>query len=763
MLFQQAVDIEPHLSFKRIIMCLKLCARISLFILSSFVLNGCAMTQASRKASSSQIIDTAFLQQYAETYRFRLGNPSSIEFTPDQKSILFLRTGAKDFVANLYRYDLQSKTETLVLSAQKLLDGKSEKLSDEEKARRERLRLATRGLTSFDLTPNGEKLIVPLSGQVFLYDRKTQKVSQLQIGSGSAFDAQMAPDGKRIAYVQEGDLYVYELTTDKITRLTQRENKHISHGMAEFVAQEEMDRHHGFWWSPDSTQIVYQRTDESMVEELHIMDPYDPGKEPQAWRYPRAGTKNAKVQLGIISILGGTTTWIKWDDEKFTYLTSVKWAKNAPLSITVQNRHQTEITLLRADPKTGQTSVLLEEKDKAWINIDQQMPRWLADGKSFLWTSDRSGHLQLEQRQADGSLLKTLTTPDLGYRELLHVDEEKDRIFVRASANPTEAHLYLLSLSDHKSPPKKKTEGAADVTAVFPKKAATAYIEIVDRLDTWSQWSVKGVDGETLGALRSVAEHPKFEPNFERAEVEVNGRKHYAMIIRPDHQTSEKRPVLVHVYGGPLHQMVMMSRNRYLYDQWLANHGFIVVSIDGRGTPGRGRDWERSIKNNFIGHPLEDQANALLALGKKYPEMDLSRVGILGWSFGGYFSAMAVMQRPDVFHAGVAGAPVTAWKDYDTHYTERYIGLPQEQTQAYKQSSVLTYAGDLQRPLMIVHGTADDNVYFTHAIQMADALFKSGKDFDFVPLAGLTHMVPDPNVVIQLHSRILKHFFEHIR
>ena len=237
----------------------------------------------------------------------------------------------------------------------------------------------------------------------------------------------------------------------------------------------------------------------------------------------------------------------------------------------------------------------------------------------------------------------------------------------------------------------------------------------------------------------------------------------WAAIIRPRNFDSARRyPVIVHVYGGPHVQTVLASGRNYLLEQWLADQGFIVVSIDGRGSPSRGREFERSIKGNFEELALADQVRGLQALGQKYPEFDLDRAGIFGWSFGGYMSAIAVLRRPDVFHAGIAGAPVVDWHDYDTHYTERYLGLPEKNKSGYAASSVLTYADQLSRPLLIIHGTADDNVYFLHSMKLCDALFRAGKPYEFLPLAGYTHMVPDPVVIERLNGRIAEFFATHL-
>jgi dipeptidyl-peptidase-4 len=275
-------------------------------------------------------------------------------------------------------------------------------------------------------------------------------------------------------------------------------------------------------------------------------------------------------------------------------------------------------------------------------------------------------------------------------------------------------------------------------------------------------WSVHRRDGSEAARLRSAAEPAPSVPNLEFSTVGKRG--FHAAIIRPRaFEAGRKYPVLVSVYTGPTSQTVILAPWPYLLDQWFADHGFIVVTLDGRGTPGRGREWQRVIKGNLIDVELDDQVEGLQALGAKYVEMDLARVGVFGWSFGGYFSAMAAMRRPDVYKAGIAGAPVCDWQDYDTHYTERYLGLPEQNPDGYRKSSVLTYCAGLKVPLLVIHGTADDNVYFLNSLKMTDALFRAGKHYDFLVLPGFTHMVPDPIVVRSLETRIVDFFTENLK
>jgi dipeptidyl-peptidase 4 len=705
--------------------------------------------------------DDDFLKHYAETYRFTLGQPTAFQVSENGDAVLFLRSGPRSFVRDLFEFDVLTGKDRLLASAEKLLQGAEEKLTPEELARRERMRSAARGIASFELSRDGKLILVPLSGSLYVFNRKSGKSRELKSSAGYPIDARFSPDGKSIAVVRGGDLYVIDVARGNERQLTKGATDTLSHGEAEFVAQEEMDRMHGYWWSPDSKQIAYQQTDTSGVEELYISDPTKPSNAPDVWRYPRPGHANARVRLGIISAIGGDTTWIKWDNERYPYLATVKWEENAPLTILVQNREQTEELLLAVDPETGKTTELLKETDAAWVNIDQSMPHWLADGKSFLWSTERDGAWRLELRNRDGSLVTTLTKPTHGYRKLVGVNDKLGMAYFIGGDNPTMSRLFDVSTKSDDPRPLPFPLEAGVHMAIFSENGKT-YVVSTDPLDGETRYGVARTTGTIAYDLKSMAEKPSLTVNFELTKVGSDSPLN-AAIIRPHDFNAKKRyPVVVHVYGGPHSLMVLANSRRYLLDQWLADEGFIIVAIDGRGTPWRGRVFERAIKGNLVDVSLADQVRGLKELGKKYPELDLDRVGIFGWSFGGYMSAMAVMKRPDVFHAGVAGAPVVDWLDYDTHYTERYMGLPEKNKSGYDASSVLTYADKLSRPLLIIHGTADDNVYFLHSMKLCDALFRAGKPYDFLPLAGYTHMVPDPVITERLNGRIAEFFKEHL-
>ncbi len=417
--------------------------------------------------------------------------------------------------------------------------------------------------------------------------------------------------------------------------------------------------------------------------------------------------------------------------------------------------------MLTVEPFSGNSTLLFVETDSAWINLDRRMPHWLPDGSAFLWTTEHNGAWQLEMRDRYGTLMSRLTTPGFGFKSFLSYDERLRIVYLRGSDDPTETHLYRLAIDRAPRAPIRLTNERGSHNATFSKNNEV-YVHSASTMDGTNRQIVRRRDGTEIGELRSVAETPPFVPNLELTTVGQDPMFHAALIRPRNFDPDIRYPVIVDVYGGPHGQMVTATPNRYLLEQWLADHGFIVVTLDGRGTPNRGRDWERVIKGNLIEVPLADQVAGLKALGEKYAELDLDRVGIQGWSFGGYFSAMAVMQRPDVYHAAVAGAPVGDWMDYDTHYTERYMGLPENNPEGYEASSVLTHAAKLERPLMIIHGTTDDNVYFTHGLKISDALFRAGKEHDFLPLSGFTHMVADPLVTKRLQEAIIGYFEKHL-
>ena len=707
-------------------------------------------------AAEPESADLRYFRELIETRNYSLGQPVSPQITPDGKTVIFLRGGARDPVLRLYEFTIGGSNLREILTPEKLLQGAEEKLTAEERSRRERERQSLRGFTSFQLSKDGGKLLVMLSSKLYVITRADGHVAELP---GSGWIApRFSPDGRAVAAVSAGELHVIELEKPADIALTSGATETLMHGTAEFVAQEEMDRHEGFWWSPDSQSLAYQETDNSGVERRFISDPLHPETSPAKNFYPRAGTQNAKVRLGIVARTGGQTRWVEWDREKYPYLARVVWKENAaPLCLVVQNRLQQEELLLAADPKTGATRELLRENDAAWVNLDHKpMPMWLKEGRQFFWSTERGGSWQIELHSADGALTRAVTPANFQLDELIDVDESDHSILVTGGPDSRERHLFRVSI-EAKTEPQRLTREPGRHDAVFGDSKET-FLHRFDLLDGRAGWEVlRSSDGTKLAELPSVAERPSSQPQVELLRTE-GPRPMDAAIVRPHaFQKTNRYPVILDVYAGPGHKQVLAQPDRYMIDQWMADHGYIVVAIDGRGTPGHGRDWERAIRGNLIEVPLADQIAGLQALAAHEPAMDLKRVGVVGWSFGGYFSAMAVMQKPEIFRCAVVGAPVVTWENYDTHYTERYLGIPSENPDGYRLSNVLTYASKLTRPLLLIHGLTDDNVYFQHSVQLSEALFEAGKNFNFLPLLG-THMVSEPLLRLRRQTRVIDFF-----
>jgi dipeptidyl-peptidase-4 len=720
-------------------------------------------------------VDTSFLKKYAETRRFMLGRPQNPKVAPDGKTVLFLRADADKPTLKLFEFDCTTGKSKEVLSPTSLLKGDAENLTPEEKARRERMRLSAGGFADFHFDNTGKNVLLPLSGKLFVFERATGKALELKTGEGGAIvDPKWSPDGKKIAYVRGHDVYVYDLAANKESAVTKGGTAIKTHGLAEFVAQEEMGRFTGFWWSPDGKHIAYEEADHTGVETWFVADPFKPEQKPAEQFYPRPGKKNVSVRLGVIPVEGGETVWVEWDRKKYEYLAKVTWAEKAGLLLVLQSRDQQTMAYDLFDPANGKPTAMrtfLPGGSGGWYNLPPT-PIALKNGTSFLVP-----HQQIEniivagpKRRPFAAVVSTYengghsTKGGLGVGEVVGFDERADLLFTDHT-DPTQQHLFRFSFegdeTDRKAGGIQLTTEPGVHTAVVSKDCKLAVITSTT-LTGMPVTKVVAAEskGRVFGTLPSVAVEPDFKPNV---KVEKVG-DYYTAIVRPkDFDPKKKYPVILDVYGGPKHLHVVQAMRNWLVPQWLADQGFIVVAIDNRGTPGRGREWEKSVYQKFGTVPLEDQVKGLKLLCDKFPELDKDRVGIVGWSFGGYMAANGVLRAPDVFKAAVAGAPVTDWEDYDTHYTERYMGLLPESKKAYDDASLLPLAKDLKRPLLLVHGTADDNVYYRHTLKLANALFREGKDFETLPLPGATHMyTSDPVVMERLWAKTATFFKTHL-
>jgi dipeptidyl-peptidase 4 len=692
-------------------------------------------------------LDDQLLADAAATFNWRLGTPTPLAITRDG-AVLFRRTPPRDFASDLFELAPDGSVRTLATAAD-LLGAGEERLSDAEKARRERTRTATRGVVDAEVSDDGQTVLVPLGGKLFLLDRATGKRTAID-PAGAAYDPHLSPDGKTVAFIRGGDVWLVGASGPP--RQLTRHPEGFEYGVADFAAQEELGRTRGFWWSPDSKQLVIQRSDLRKIQTLYVADARHNDRPPVPFRYPRAGTPNAIVDLGIVDVRGGgEPRWLPWDHARHEYLVSVDWKARAPLTALVIDRDQVNLAVIRFDPARATATPLLTEHDDAWLNAVP--PRWLDDGSGFLWMTERPGQWTLELRAPDGKLVRTLTKPELGLRRLVGADDRS--ALVEAASEPTRQDVWRIPLDG--GAPTRLSGGDGVASA----QAKHGVVIVNTALAAGGKQLVAILPGGAR-ELPSTAERPSLVPTTRLETVELAGRTHHVAITRPrDFDPARRYPVLLKVYAGPHVVTVEAARDAYVMDQWYADAGFIVVRADGRGTPNRGRAWERAVLRDLITIPLADQVDALQAIAARHPELDLARVGVYGWSFGGYFSTLAALLRPDVFQAAVAGAPVTDWALYDTAYTERYMKQPRDNSEGYQATSALTHAGKLVRPLLIIHGITDDNVHFAHSLALIEALYVTGKRAEVITLSA-THMVPDPKLNLAREQVQVDFFRQHL-
>ena len=707
----------------------------------------CTLTAA---AQPPQLQYPEFLKEYAQSRGYLLGRPVKPKVTP-QGRILFLRSPANSRTQSLYEWR-QGKAQ-LLLSPETILKNQDEKLTPEEKARNERKRQLGTGFTELLLSPQKPRLLLPLAGKLIVLDLDSGRHRQLNI-KGSVLDPQWSPDGNWVAYVKGHDLWAYNLQNNREQPVTRGGTLQVTHGIAEFVAQEEMHRLSGYCWSPDSRQLAFEEADQRPVEVWHISDPLHPEVAPVSQYYPRPGKANVKVRLGIASLdrPNQPPLWVGIPAE---YLSSLRWSKHGPLTLQIQDRLQQNLKLIQVDPGTGKLRTLQQETASSWVPLHQEVPIWL-DAQRYVTLKQRGDRMALCLCDLQNTPPRFLEpAQDYDILEVVRYDAGHKAILVRIDRQPGNPLLHWVAV-DGTAPPDPTLEGVQEV-------ASGGGVTVV------AQQSMQELPrlvrlAEPVEELEGQGVQPSLPVQVQFDTVSADGLEYRAALLRPQAlRAGLKYPVIVDVYGGPTKVQVAHSQRNWLMDQWLAEQGFIVVAIDNRGTPGRGRAWETAVYGKFDSIPLHDQVSALTALAAKHPEIDLERVGVWGWSFGGYLSAQAVLQRPDFFKAAIAGAPVTDWEDYDTHYTERYLGTPQSQPDAYRKSSLIPLATSLKRPLLLVHGSADDNVYYRHSLKLSEALFRAGQPHELLTLPGITHSFrADVTITERLWSRSIDFFKRHL-
>ncbi|MFF7274200.1 prolyl oligopeptidase family serine peptidase [Streptomyces griseorubiginosus] len=685
----------------------------------------------------------SFPRRHARTQRFTLGAPRAFTVAPDGSRVVFVRSNSgTDRASSLWVLDTADGRERVAADPRALLGGAEERLSPEERARRERSREGGAGIVGHATDAAVELASFALSGRLFTAELRAGTARELPV-PGPVIDPRPAPDGRHIAYVARGALRIVGAEGENDRVLAGPESDQVTYGLAEFVAAEEMGRTRGFWWSPESDRLLVARVDDTPVRRWWISDPAHPERDPQHVPYPAAGTPNADVRLFVIG-LDGTSTEVSWDRKRYPYLAHVHWsAAGAPL-LLVQARDQRSQLYLAVDPESGATRMVHADEDPIWLDLFPGAPCWSPAGR-LVRIADEGGARVLAVGE------RPLTGPQLHVRAVL--DVTADDVLVSASAGTAaespetgEVHVYRVNeLGVERVSQEPGVHSAVRAGGVTVLVSAS-----LDRPGTRARVLR---DGKETATVMSYAEDPGLSPRV--TLIEGGARKIPCAVLMPqDYAGDSPLPVLLDPYGGPHGQRVVAARNAYLTSQWFADQGFAVVVADGRGTPGRSPAWEKAIRDDLAAVVLQDQVDALQAVAGDFP-LDLDRVAIRGWSFGGYLAALAVLRRPDVFHAAVVGAPVTDLRLYDTHYEERYLGLPDEQPEVYRRNSLVDDEGLVDavgphRPMMIIHGLADDNVAVAHSLRLSSALLAAGRPHEVLPLSGVTHMTPQETVAENL-------------
>lgn len=691
----------------------------------------------------------SFPRQEAATRRFRLGVPRAFTISPDGQRAAFIRSsGGRDPVGNLWVAEADGTgglIERLVVDARALVRPDAD-LPAAEKARRERLREMTAGITAFSTDADATIAAFSLDGDLYAVDLVGEPAAKALPSPGAVVDPRLSPDGATVAFVSDGALVVVAADGSTPARvLASPDADTVTWGLADFIAAEELDRVRGLWWLDAGSTVLAERVDEADVAIRWIADPARPADEPRPHRYPAAGTTNPEARLFAFP-LDGDSREITWDRDAYPYLATVTVGDDGAV-VGVLSRDQQRMLVLDV-AVDGAATVVGERVQQPWFTVVAGVPCRRPDGALLEVLADAA--TDTFRLLADG---EPLTPAGMQVTGVVHAAE--DRIVITGQDGPLDQAVYSI-------------DADGTVTCVTPDpgvhSAAAARGGMVIASTSPGRAGAQFEARLSAGAasIPSLAETPVVSATV--AFHRVTDRDLACAVMWPTGHVagSARLPVVMAPYGGPHHARVVHAAGVFAPDQWLADQGFAVVVVDGAGTPGRGPAFEYEVARDLATRVLDDQVAALHALGGLYPDLDLTRVGITGWSFGGYLAALAVLDRPDVFQAAVAGAPVTDWALYDTAYTERYLGLPDEHPDVYAQTSLLTRAAKLERPLLIIHGLADDNVLVANSLQLSSALLAAGRPHSVLPLSGVTHFTPQEVVAENLMRLEVGFLAEHL-
>lgn len=667
----------------------------------------------------------------AVTQRFTLGVPGHHRVSPDGARVLHVRSrSGTERTGLLWCFDVDAGRERVLLDPDDVLVDGDEEVPAEERARRERMRQGGAGVTAFAVDGRAEHAVVALSGRVFVVAVDDGTAGEVTVPA-AAVDPRLSPDGRWVAVHASGGLHVAPADGSAGSRvLAAPEADTVTWGLSDFAHAEELARMRSFWWSPDSTGLLVARVDEAAVGRWHVADPARPDLPPTVVRYPAAGTENVETSLWFVD-LDGDPTPVPWDSSAFPYLVDVSWESGRPALVTVLRRDQRRAQVLGWEPG-GTTRPLRELSDTAWVDVVPGVPAWWGDRLLTVEVDEGSDTYRLcvdgHPATPEGRQVRAVLAVDDDGVLLLTAEDERDRRVGRLRRDG--AWEWLTGEAAVAS---GTAAGGTTVLRHDTGESCTPSVT-VHREGTASAIAVHAVDPPWVPQPRHLPRLRADDPRVAVLEPAGDG----------------PWPVLLDPYGGPHGQRVLASARAYLDARWWAEQGYLVVVADGPGTPGRPA-WERAMSGRFAEPALAAQVRALEMVVAAYGDRaDLGRVGVRGWSFGGYLAALLVLERPDLVHAAIAGAPVTEWRLYDTAYTERYLGLPGDEEDRYERESLLPRAERLTRPLLLVHGFADDNVVVAHTLRLSAALLEAGRPHQVLPLSGVTHMTPQEVVAENL-------------
>ena len=687
--------------------------------------------------------------------------PRNLRISPDGKRISFLRARTNNQNRlDLWEYHIKDKQTRLLVDSDNLDSGAE--LSDAEKARRERARVAgLSGIISYQWSPDGESLLFPLSGKLFLYTLSqpaAKAVQELPVG-GNFIDPQISPKGGFVSFVRDQNLMVIDLASREVRALTTDGGGTIHNGEAEFVAQEEMDRSKGYWWASDDSAIAFERYDEAQVPVVKRTEVYADHTEVIEQRYPAAGQPNVTVKLGVVSPTGGEARFIDLGENADIYLVRVDWLPDGKqLSYQIMPRDQQSLELRMADIATLKQRTLLKESSTTWINLHSDL-RFLKDSKSFVWASERSGYKHLYLYGLDGTLRNPISSGEWNLDKLLGIDEKAGLVYVQSNRDyvpDTQAYALKLDGSNANTPSRITKQDGTHATTFA--EDASIYLDSFSDPATPPQVSLHHADGKLIAWIEQNKlddTHPyaayrdaRIAPDFGTLKAE-DGQTLYYRVYKPAGFDPAKRyPVFNFYYGGPHSQKVVRAWGEHFLN-YMAQQGYVVFTLDNRGMDRRGRKFSDVIYRQLGNAEVLDQVAGIRWL-KTQPWVDGEHIGVFGWSYGGYMTTMLLAKASDQIAAGVAGAPVTDWTLYDTFYTERYLSTPQDNKAGYIRSAPFAWLDGLTSSLFLIHGMADDNVLFANSTALMSALQTRGIQFDLMTYPGGKHSLS--TTTMKLHS-----------